>query len=100
MSARTGLGRLGGSLSEDRALAERLEALLSSLEGSLDLDDLSSSLRDRYPEYRRKKTGPFKQLVVRGLETVRRKHPELFADEVREGGARKELEDWEPVDLL
>ncbi|KFM23509.1 putative AAA domain-containing protein C16E9.10c [Auxenochlorella protothecoides] len=47
MSARTGLGRLGGSLSEDRALAERLEALLSSLEGSLDLDDLSSSLRDR-----------------------------------------------------
>ncbi|KAL6782147.1 hypothetical protein ACKKBF_B10830 [Auxenochlorella protothecoides x Auxenochlorella symbiontica] len=81
MSARTGLGRLGGSLSEDRALAERLEALLSSLEGSLDLDDLSSSLRDRYPEYRRKKTGPFKQLVVRGLETVRRKHPELFADE-------------------
>lgn len=76
----------GRSLSQDRILAQRLEALLPTLEEGVDVDDICSVLRDRHAEYRRHKGVSFKQLVIRALEAVRRKHPELFAednDEVR-----------------
>ena len=73
-------------MAPDRTLAARLEALLPTMEEGTDIDDIVSTLRDRHAEYRRHKTGPFKQLVLRALEAVRKKHPELFGGDSEVGG--------------
>lgn len=82
-----GGSRSSGSLSQDRVLATRLEGLLPTLQDGSDIDDVCDILRDRHQEYRRHKYNPFKELVRRGLEAVRRRHPELFAGEVSRRGA-------------
>lgn len=74
------------AMAPDRTLAARLEALLPTMEEGTDIDDIVSTLRDRHAEYRRHKTGPFKQLVLRALEAVRKKHPELFGGDSEVGG--------------
>jgi hypothetical protein len=63
-------GRAGPSVQQlDRLLVPRVE-LYGQSNSLSNVDEVAAALRQKYNEYQRRQTGPFRQMVARAVQTV------------------------------